>query len=83
MEEEKNNNKIIINNREYEIVSYVTIDVGNFLVYTDGKTLDNGQIQLYISRISLENEEIVFDSVSDDEVSLVIEELDRRLSNNE
>ena len=81
--EEKKDNKIIINEKEYEIISYVSIDSGNFIVYTDGKQLNNGQVALYVNRVSQDKEEIVFDEVDDEEVMQVINELKERLVNNE
>ena len=39
MEQERKDNKIIINEKEYEIISYISIDSGNFIVYTDNKQL--------------------------------------------
>ena len=36
MEEERKDNKIIINEKEYEIISYISIDSGNFIVYGTG-----------------------------------------------
>lgn len=79
----ENENKIIINEKEYEIISYVTLDSGNFIVYTDGKELENGQVVLYVNRVSQENDEIFFDEVDDEEVMQVINELKGRLENNE
>lgn len=83
MEEERKDNKIIINGKEYEIISYIAIDSGNFIVYTDGKQLKNGKIVLYVNRVSQENEEIVFDEVEDTEVMQVIDALRERLITNE
>ena len=83
MEEERKDNKIIINGKEYEIISYIAIDSGNFSVYTDGKQLENGKIVLYVNRVSQENEEIVFDEVEDTEVMQVIDALRERLITNE
>lgn len=83
MEEERKDNKIIINGKEYEIISYIAIDSGNFIVYTDGKQLENGKIVLYVNRVSQENEEIVFDEVEDTEVMQVIGALRERLITNE
>jgi len=83
MEEERKDNKIIISGKEYEIISYITIDSGNFIVYTDGKQLENGQIILYVNRVSQENEEIIFDEVDDKEVMQVIDVLRERLISNE
>lgn len=37
MEQVRKDNKIIINEKEYEIISYISIDSGNFIVYTDSK----------------------------------------------
>ena len=51
MEEERKDNKIIINGSEYEIISYIAIDSGNFIVYTDGRQLENGQIALFVNRV--------------------------------
>lgn len=83
MDEEKKNNKIIINEKEYEIVSYISIDCGNFIVYTDGKELENERIALYINRVSKENDEIVLDTIENEEVLEVIKSLKERLTNNE
>ena len=73
------NNKIIINDKEYEVVAYVTIDIGNFIVYTDGKTFSNGQVVLYVNRLSSYNGEVVFDEVENDELVQVINSLKERL----
>lgn len=83
MEEERKDNKIIINGKEYEIISYIAIDSGNFIVYTDERQLDNGQIVLYVNRVSQENEETIFDEVEDTEVMQVIDALRERLISNE
>lgn len=83
MEEERKDNKIIINGKEYEIISYIAFDSGNFIVYTNGKQLENGKIVLYVNRVSQENEEIVFDEVEDTEVMQVIDALRERLITNE
>ena len=68
---------------EYEIISYISIDSGNFIVYTDGKQLENGQIALYVNRVSKEKEEVFFDEIEDEEVMQVINALKERLVNNE
>ena len=83
MEQERKDNKIIINEKEYEIISYISIDSGNFIVYTDGKQLENGQIALYVNRVSQENKEIILDEIEDEEVMQVINALNERLVNNE
>lgn len=75
--------KIIINGKEYEIVSYVTNELGNFIAYTDFKELGNGQIVLYVNRISKDNDEIIFEDVDDEELSYVINEIKERLISNE
>ena len=83
MEQERKDNKIIISEKEYEIISYIPIDSGNFIVYTDGKQLENGQIALYVNRVSKEKEEVFFDEIEDEEVMQVINALKERLVNNE
>lgn len=83
MEQERKDNKIIINEKEYEIISYISIDSGNFIVYTDGKQFSNGQIALYVNRVSQENKEIILDEIEDEEVMQVINALKERLVNNE
>ena len=82
MENDKQN-KIIINNKEFEIIAYVNLDIGNFIVYTDNRVLEDGRVALYVNRVIKENEEIVFDEVEDDEVTQVINELKGRLENHE
>ena len=77
------NNTIVINNKEYEIIAYIPIDSGNFVVYTDGKQLENGQVALYVNRISLDYNEILFDDLDNDDVVKVINELKERLVSNE
>ena len=83
MGQERKDNKIVINEKEYEIISYVSIDSGNFITYTDGKQLENGQIALYVNRVSQENEEIIFEEVEKEEVIQVINALKERLISNE
>ena len=83
MEQERKDNMVIINEKEYEIISYITIDSGNFIAYTDGKQLENGQVALYVNRVSQEKEEVIFDEVDDEEVMQVINALKERLVNNE
>lgn len=83
MESERKDNKIIINEKEYEIISYITIESGNFIVYTDGKQFENGQIALYVNRVSKDNNEILFDEVDDEEIMGVIDSLKERLMENE
>lgn len=78
----QNDNKIIINEREYEIISYISIDNGNFIVYTDGIQSENGKVALYINRLSKENDEVVFDEVNNEEVVQVIQSLKERIGNN-
>lgn len=83
MEQERKDNKIIINEKEYEIISYISIDSGNFIVYTDGKQLENGQIALYVNRVSQENKEIILDEIENEELMQIINALKERLENNE
>ena len=77
------NNTIFVNNKEYEIITYIPIESGNFVVYTDGKQLENGQVALYVNRISLDNNEILFDDLDNNDVIKVIIELKERLVSNE
>lgn len=77
------NNKLVINGNEYEIIGYVPISSGNFIVYTDGKLQNNGQVNLYVNRILEEKDEIVFSDVKNEEVVKVINVLKERISNNE
>ena len=76
---EREDNKIIINEKEYEIISYVKNENGNYLVYTDGKVLENNNIALYVNLVVIENGEITLESIDDDEVSGVIEIMKERL----
>ena len=82
MENDKQN-KIIIGDKEFEIIAYVNLDIGNFIVYTDQRVLNDGRVALYVNRVIKENEEIVLDEVEDDEVTQVINELKGRLENHE
>lgn len=81
--EERKDNKILINGKEYEIISYISVASGNFIVYTDGKMLGDDNVALYINRISDENNEIIFDEVDNDEVMQVISEIRERLVSHE
>lgn len=83
MEENLKNNKIMIGEKEYEILAYISIDCGNFIFYTDEKQLDNGKIALYINRVSQDNEEIIFDEVEETEMIEVINAIKERLITNE
>lgn len=79
METERKDNKIIINEKEYEIISYIKNENGNYLVYTDGKVLENNNIALYVNLVGMENDEIILESVDEEEVLSVIEILKERL----
>lgn len=76
-------NKINIDGKEYEIISYITLDIGNFIVYTDGTELENGKIFLKINRFSHNEHGILFDEVDDSELEKVMNVLKERLINNE
>lgn len=82
MEQERKDNKIIINEKEYEIISYISIDSGNFIVYTDNKPLGNNKVVLYINRVSKNNNEILLDEVENDEITKIFNAIKERLMNN-
>lgn len=75
-------NKILINGKEFEVISYMTLDSGNFIVYTDGKQLDDGRISLYVNRVSEVEDETVLEDVNNEELTLVIEKMKERVVNN-
>ena len=64
-------------------MSYITIPSGNFVVYTDNKASDDGQILLYINRVSQNGSEVYFDEIDSDETNQVISALKERLVSNE
>ncbi len=78
MKSEMADNKIIIAGKEYEIISFIKNDNGNYLVYTDGKVLGNN-IALYVNLVIEENGEIILESVEDDEFLSVINSMKERL----
>lgn len=65
--------------KEYELIAYIRKDIGEFIVYTDSKQLDNGQILLYVNSVIDDNGVITLDEVEDDEVSTIIDELKERM----
>lgn len=65
--------------KEYELIAYIRKDIGEFIVYTDNKQLDNGQILLYVNSVIDDNGVITLDEVEDDEVSTIIDELKERM----
>ena len=75
----RDDNKILIDEIEYEIIAYISIDRGNFLVYTDSKEITAGQFGLYVNRVLEENEQIILDEVEDGEVMQVIAALKERM----
>ena len=88
MKFEKIDNKIKITDKngvekEYEIVAYINNENGNYLVYTDGKALENENIALYVNLLSEENGQITLEEVENDELMLVINSLKERLVSNE
>ena len=78
---ENENNKILINGKDYEVISYFALDIGNFIVYTDGKQLDDGRISLYVNRVSEVEDETVLEDVNNEELTLVIEKMKERVVN--
>lgn len=83
METEEISKLIRIKGIDYEIIAYINLDIGNYIIYTNGKTFDNGQIALYVNRICLDNNEVVLDSVENEELLKVMEVLRERLNENE
>lgn len=65
--------------KQYELIAYIRKDIGEFIVYTDNKQLDNGQILLYVNSVIDDNGVITLDEVEDDEVSTIIDELKERM----
>lgn len=65
--------------KEYELIAYIRKDIGEFIVYTDNKQLDNGQILLYVNSVIDDNGVITLDEVEDDEVSTIIDDLKERM----
>lgn len=74
--------KIIVNDKEFEIISYISNENGNYIVYTDGKELDNGKVPLYINALSMENDELRFDELDNEDLNLVMNSLNERLKIN-
>ena len=65
---------------EYEVVADVFTEDGEFVVYTDNKTLENGEVLLYVNSVIREDDgTITFDDVEDDEVQSIINEVRERL----
>lgn len=65
---------------EYEVVADVFTEDGEFVVYTDNKTLENGEVILYVNSVIREDDgTITFDDVEDDEVQSIINEVRERL----
>lgn len=66
--------------KEYDVLAYIEIDSGNYIVYTDGKELNNGQIAIYINLVITDKDgEVSFSDVSNEEVQAVIAKLQERL----
>ena len=64
---------------EVEIIACVRVLEKDFLVYTDNKTVTNGNISLKINSFVKEDGEVLLKDVTDDEERKVIEELRKRL----
>ena len=66
--------------KEYEVISLIKTKDGNYLVYTDGKELRNG-IALYVNSIIEDEDSVVLDFVTDDEMKRIISNLRERMDN--
>ena len=66
--------------KEYEIVSFLTTEDGDYLVYTDNTVLDNGNILLYINSMYEEDGKIILDEVDEDETDEIVKEIQERMS---
>lgn len=79
------NNKITITDKngekkEYEVLGYVNNEDGNYVVYTDGKMLDNDNVALYVSLLVKDDYgTLSFEEVTDEELNSVIKELQERM----
>lgn len=87
MEYDKINNKIFITDsdstrKEYEIIACINNQNGNYLVYTDGKQLQNGDIAMYVNCLVEENGVVELVEVTEEELMKVIENLKERLASN-
>lgn len=83
METEEIKKMINIGDKDYELIAYLNLDSGNYIVYTDGKHFENGQVALYVNCVTYIGEEMIFDEVLDEELKQVINALRERLVNNE
>ena len=72
MENDKQN-KIIIGDKEFEIIAYVNLDIGNFIVYTDQSKDENGNIQVFASIYDPENPNSKLEAITTDREWKVIE----------
>lgn len=85
MEIDDMNNKITINDKngekkDYEILGYVNNEYGNYVVYTDGKMLNNENVALYVNLLVKEDDgSLSFEDVTDEELTSVIKELQERM----
>ena len=79
------NNKITITDKngekkDYEVLGYINNEHGNYVVYTDGKMLDNDNVALYVSLLVKDDYgTLSFEEVTDEELNSVIKELQERM----
>ena len=79
------NNKITITDKngekkDYEVLGYVNNEDGNYVVYTDGKMLNNENVALYVNLLVKEDDgSLSFEEVTDEELNSVIKELQERM----
>ena len=74
--------KIIIQGKEYEVIAYLPLESGNYVVYTDNKLDANDRVYLYINKFADENNEVILDELSSEELESVMLALKERLDNN-
>lgn len=69
------------NLKEYEVIAYINNDIGNYIVYTANEVYKDGNIKLYINCLVKQDDHIVLDEVTEEELHEVIEKLQERLIN--
>jgi hypothetical protein len=73
------NKKVYIDGKEYELITYLQLEDGDFVVYTDNEETESG-VKLYINSVEINEDEYIFGEVDDEDFNKVLLSLQERMS---
>ncbi len=65
--------------KEYDLVSYLSLETGDYVVYTDNILKDDGSVNLYVNNIIIRDNQAFLDDVNNEELTAVIRSISNKI----